>query len=141
MAAGGIPKPAFNAFKMLHELGEERFATDSEHALVTRRADGSFVIALWNYVSPGENGPPITIVLRLPQDAQTVRLQRLDESHGDVRGEYIRMGSPQYPTREQLEALRSGAALAAPEKLSIVNDQVSVTLPANGLATAEVLFH
>jgi hypothetical protein len=25
--------------------------------------------------------------------------------------------------------------------LSIVNDQVSVTLPANGLATAEVLFH
>jgi xylan 1,4-beta-xylosidase len=141
MAAGGIPKPAFNAFKMLHELGEERFATDSEHALITRRADGSFVIALWNYVSPGENGPPITIVLRLPQDAQTVRLQRLDESHGDVRREYIRMGSPQYPTREQLEALRSGAALAAPEKLSIVNDQVSVTLPANGLATAEVLFH
>jgi xylan 1,4-beta-xylosidase len=141
MAAGGIPKPAFNAFKMLHELGEERFATDSEHALITRRPDGSFVIALWNYVSPGENGSPITIVLRMPQDARTVRLLRLDESHGDVRGEYIRMGSPQYPTRDQLEALRSGAALAAPDELSVVNDQVSITLPANGLATVEVLFH
>ena len=139
MAAGGIPKPAFNAFKMLHELGEERFATDSEHALVTRRTDGAFVIALWNYVFPGDNASPITIALRLPQDARTVRLQRLDESHGDVRGEYIRMGSPQYPTRGQLEALRSDAALAAPEELSIVNDQVSITLPANGLATVEVL--
>jgi len=139
MAAGGIPKPAFNAFKMLHELGDERFATDSEHALITRRADGSFVIALWNYVSPGEHAPPITIALRLPQGARTVRLQRLDASHGDVRGEYIRMGSPQYPTRDQLEALRSDAALAAPEELSIVNNQVSITLPANGLATAEVL--
>jgi xylan 1,4-beta-xylosidase len=140
MAAGGIAKPAFNAFKMLHELGEERFATDSEHALITRRPDGTFVIALWNYVSPGENGAPITIALRLPQGARTVRLQRLDESHGDVRGEYARLGSPQYPTRDQLEALRSGAALAAPEDLSIVNDQVSITLPANGLATVEVLF-
>jgi xylan 1,4-beta-xylosidase len=139
IAAGGIPKPAFNAFKLLHELGEERFATDSEHALVTRRANGSFVIALWNDVSPGKSAAPLTIALRLPQGARTVRLRRLDETHGDVRGEYARMGSPQYPTRDQLEALQSGSALAAPEDLSIVNDRVSITLPPNGLATVEVL--
>jgi xylan 1,4-beta-xylosidase len=138
VAAGGIPKPAFNAFAMLHELGEERFAADSEHALITRRADGSFVIALWNYVSPRENGPPITIALRLPQGARTVRLRRLDAAHGDVRGEYARMGSPQFPTRDQLEVLRSGAAPTAPEELSIVNNRVSITLPPNGLATVEV---
>ena len=139
IAAGGIPKPAFNAFKLLHELGEERFATDSEHALVTRRTDGSFVIALWNYISPGKSGPPLTIALRLPPGARTVRLRRLDETHGDVRGEYARMGSPPYPTRDQLEALQLGAALAAPEDLSIVNDRVSITLPPNGLATVQVL--
>ena len=139
VAAGGIPKPAFNAFKLLHELGEERFATDSEHALVTRRTDGSFVIALWNYISPGKSGPPLTIALRLPPGARTVRLRRLDETHGDVRGEYARMGSPPYPTRDQLEALQLGAALAAPEDLSIVNDRVSITLPPNGLATVQVL--
>jgi xylan 1,4-beta-xylosidase len=139
IAAGGIPKPAFNAFKLLHELGEERFDTDSEHALVTRRTDGSFVVAMWNYVSPGENAVPITIALRLPQGAQTVRLRRLDASHGDVGVEYAQMGSPQYPTRNQLEALRLASVLAAPEELSIVNDRVSITLPPNGLATAEVL--
>jgi xylan 1,4-beta-xylosidase len=139
IAAGGIPKPAFNAFAMLHELGEERFDTDSEHALVTRRMDGSFVIALWNYISPGEEGPALTIVLRLPQGARTVRLLRLDEKHGDVRAEYAQMGSPQYPTRSQLGALRSGSALAAPEELTIVNGRVSITVPPNGLATAEVL--
>jgi xylan 1,4-beta-xylosidase len=120
-------------------LGEERFATDSEHALITRRTDGSFIIALWNYVSPGKSAPPINIALRLPQGARTVRLRRLDETHGDVRGEYARMGSPQYPTRDQLAALGSGAALAAPEELSIVDDRVSITLPPNGLATVEVL--
>jgi xylan 1,4-beta-xylosidase len=141
LAAGGIPKPAFNAFKMLHELGEERFDTDSEHALITRRADGSFVIALWNYVSPGVAGPPITITiaLRLPQAVRTVRLRRLDAAHGDVRGEYAQMGSPSYPTRNQLEALKLSAALPAAEELSIVNDRVSITLPPNGLATVEIL--
>jgi hypothetical protein len=49
------------------------------------------------------------------------------------------MGSPQYPTRDQLDALRLGAALALAEELPIVNDRVSITLPPNGLATAEVL--
>jgi xylan 1,4-beta-xylosidase len=96
------------------------------------------VIALWNYVSPGAEGAPITLALRFPDGARTIRLQRLDASHGDVRGEYAQMGSPQYPTREQLEALRSSSALGAPEELSIVNHQVSITLPPNGLATAEV---
>jgi xylan 1,4-beta-xylosidase len=139
VSAGGIPKPAFNAFKLLHALGEERFDTDSEHALVTRRTDGSFVVALWNYVSPGENGAPITIALRLPQGARTVRLRRLDASHGDAALEYAQMGSPQYPTRNQLEALRLGSELAPPEERSVVNDRVSITLPPNGLATAEVL--
>lgn len=141
IAAGGIAKPAFNAFKMLHQLGDERFETDSEHALVTRRADGTFVVAMWNYVSPGENGAPITLALRLPSGAQSVRLSRLDATHGDVHGAYTQMGSPPYPTHGQLELLRSAAVLATPEQLSIVNDQVSITLPPNGLATAEVLVH
>ena len=140
IAAGGIPKPAFNAFKLLHELGEERFATDSEHALITRRTDGTFVIALWNYVSPGKSGAPLTIALRLPPGARTVRLGRLDETHGDVHAEYVRLGSPPYPTRDQIKALESGSALPPPEELSIVNDRVSIALPPNGLATVQVLF-
>ena len=60
IAAGGIPKPVFNAFKILHGLGTERYDAASEHALVTRGADGSFVIALWNYAPPGGSGAPIT---------------------------------------------------------------------------------
>jgi xylan 1,4-beta-xylosidase len=138
IAAGGIPKPAFNAFNMLHQLGEERFASDSEHALITRRTDGSFVIALWNYVLPGETGPPIRIALRLPQGSRSVRVRRLDATHGDVRSIYTEMGAPQYPTRDQLEALRAASVLAAPEELFIANDRVSVTLPPNGLATVEI---
>jgi xylan 1,4-beta-xylosidase len=141
IAVGGIPKPAFNAFKMLHELGEERFDTGSERALITRRKDGTFVIALWNYVSPGKDGPPITMMLHLPPEARTARLQRLDSSHGDVHRAYAQMGSPQYPTPDQLQTLRSASILPAPEELPIMNDRVSITIPPSGLATVEVLVH
>ena len=140
IAAGGIPKPAFNAFKMLHKLGVERLDVDSDHVLVTRRTDGSLVIALWNYVLPGQNALPTTIALRLPQGARTARVIRLDADHGDVGGAYARMGSPQYPTPPQLDALIKASALTAPEELAITNEGVSVTLPPNGLATVEVLF-
>jgi xylan 1,4-beta-xylosidase len=63
---------------------------------------------------------------------------RLDADHGDAGGAYARMGSPQYPTRSQLDELIKASALTAPEDLAIMNDRVSVTLPPNGLATLEV---
>ncbi|MDP9008789.1 MAG: glycosyl hydrolase family 39 [Pseudomonadota bacterium] len=138
IAAGGVPKPAFNAFKMLHQLGVERLDADSDHALVTQRADGTLVIALWNYAPPGENGVPTTISLRLPHAAVSARLLRLDADHGDAGGEYARMGSPQYPTAAQLHALTEASALPASEDLAIENERVSVSLPPNGLATVEV---
>jgi len=139
IAAGGIPKPVFNAFKILHGLGTERYEVDSEHALVTRRADGTFVIALWNYVAPGRTGAPSTISLRLRDvAARSARVLRLDAEHGDVSGAYQRMGSPAYPTPEQLEQLVKASALPAPEELPIVDQRLSITLPAQGLATIEV---
>jgi len=139
LAAGGIPKPVFNAFKILHALGTERYDAESQHALVTQRADGSIVIALWNYVPPGGGGAPITISLRLPQiAARSARVLRLDAEHGDVSGAYRRMGSPIYPTTAQLQQLLEAAALPAPEEMPIVDERLSVTLPASGLATVEV---
>jgi xylan 1,4-beta-xylosidase len=139
IAAGGIPKPAFNAFKMLHGLGTERYDVDSEHALVTRRTDGSFVIALWNYVPPRGSGTPITLTLQLRHvAAHAARVQRLDAENGDVNGAYRRMGSPIYPTPMQLKQLLKASVLPAPQEVPIVDDRLAITLPPFGLATVEI---
>lgn len=45
IAEDNIPKPAFNAFSLLHRLGDQRLAVSSDNILVTKRADGSLVIA------------------------------------------------------------------------------------------------
>src|SRR5580704_15100716 len=56
MAEGNLPKPAFNAFKLLHMLGTQRIANDSASALVTKRPDGTIVMAVWNLCLPEESG-------------------------------------------------------------------------------------
>ena len=139
IAAGGIPKPVFNAFKILHGLGTERYDAASEHALVTRRVDGTFVIALWNYAPPGEVGAPITLSLQLHGlAARSAWVRRLDAENGDVSGAYRRMGSPIYPTPVQIGQLLRASTLSAPQEVPIIDERVSTTLPASGLATIEV---
>ncbi|HEX3603209.1 MAG TPA: hypothetical protein VHU43_03900 [Steroidobacteraceae bacterium] len=139
IAAGGIPKPAFNAFKMLHGLGEERLDADSEHALVTRRTDGTLVIALWNYVAPGVAGTSSEMVLRLPGlSARSAKITRLDADHGDVHSEYARLGSPLNPSRAQLDLLARAAVLPASSNAPIPEQRLSITLPPNGLDIVEI---
>jgi xylan 1,4-beta-xylosidase len=58
IAAGDIPKPSYNAFKLLHRLGDERISVNSNSVLVTRQKDGSLVVAAWNLVPPDQTGAP-----------------------------------------------------------------------------------
>ncbi len=56
IAEGGVPKPAFNAFAMLHRLGEQRSQPGLANALVTKRSDGTLAIAVWNYAAAEVTG-------------------------------------------------------------------------------------
>ena len=140
IAAGGIPKPAFNAFKLLHQLGDQRIALDSESALLTRRDDGTLVLAVWNYASPGELGSPKTVTLQLKNaKARRASISRVDGDHGDFHAAYEKMGSPRYPTQAQIEDLRRAANLPASGRSSKLKDnQLTLTLPAHGLAVIEL---
>src|SRR6202044_3077172 len=83
IAEDNIPKPAFNAFKLLHKLGDERIQLDSDSALLTRTKDGGLVVALWNYFPPGEAGAAKTITLQLKNlTAKHVDVSRLDAGRG-----------------------------------------------------------
>ena len=56
IAEGHVPKAAFNAFALLHRLGNRRLAAGSDSALATRGPDGSLAIAVWNYADPEDPG-------------------------------------------------------------------------------------
>jgi xylan 1,4-beta-xylosidase len=139
IAAYGIPKPAYNAFKLLHKLGDQRIALDSDSALLTRRGDGTWVLAVWNYAPPEQAGLPRTLTLRFQNTKpQLATLSRLDSEHGDFHSAYEKMGSPRYPTQTQIQELRRVTELPDPQIVKLQNDELNVTLPAHGLALIEV---
>jgi xylan 1,4-beta-xylosidase len=139
LAEDGIPKPAFAAFELLHHLGEERLAVDSDAALVTRRKDGSLVIAVWNYAPPGKSVETKTVTLRFKgATVQQASISRVDREHGDVQAAYERMGAPSFPTDAQIAALRKAAELPAAEVRDLRDGELTVTLPSQGLAVIEV---
>ena len=139
IAAGGIPKPAFNAFKLLHELGERRIETNSDSAVITRRNDGTFVIAAWNYSPPGVSGASKNVTLRFENLAPgQASIAVVDPEHGDSHTAYERMGSPRYPTQSQIRELRQAAELPPPATRQINGKQLTFDLPAHGLAVVEL---
>jgi xylan 1,4-beta-xylosidase len=139
VAENGIAKPAFNAFQLLHRLGDQRIHLDSDFALLTRRQDGTLVLALWNYASPEQAGSPKTVTVRLKgTNATQAFITRVDRDHGDFHSAYEKMGAPRYPTKSQIEELRKAAELPAPEVRQMQNGELTLTLPGHGLAVIEL---
>lgn len=140
VAEDGIPKPAFDDFMLLHELGDERLPAPKDEALVTRRKDGTLVIALWNLVEPGADGSEKTAELELKGIGGHSRatIRRVDASHGDTLDAWKKMGSPQFPTRQQVEELKKDAEIGAPEAVPVRGNRLSVKLPPMGLALVEI---
>jgi len=138
IAADDIPKPAFNAFLLLHRLGEQRLAVSSDDVLVTKRADGSLVIAAWNLTGVGEKGTSKQIELQFKNSgSNTVYVDRVDADHGDIHKTYQEMGSPRYPTVAQIEILRSAAKLPAAEIQHLSGGSLPLTIPPQGLVVIE----
>jgi len=142
IASGRIKKPSFYDFSILHTLGEERLANPADNVLVTRRKDGTLVVAAWNLVDMDQlaKGAPIKIQLAFKgiDPGARVFIQRVDETHGNPFPAYRAMGSPKYPTQEQIAALNKASALAAPEQRTLDKSILHLTLPVNGLAVVEV---
>ena len=150
IAADRIDKPAFNAFTLLHKLGDQRLVLNSDSALVTRRDNGTVVLALWNYAPPvgdkatytrGEpGGAPkhFSIDVRHLAAGAHATLWRLDETHGNAVASFDKMGRPDFPSREQIAQLREAGKLSAPEQVDVSNGKFEVTIPPQGLVVVEL---
>lgn len=134
-AMGGINKPAFYDFALLHKLGTERIANASRNAIVTRLPDGSLEIALWNLVDPRDEPRSKRITLHVSGLAQNapVTIERVDAAHGNVMPFYAAMGSPVSPTPNQVEQLNRSTALGEPEKATLLVGELELDLGANAL--------
>jgi xylan 1,4-beta-xylosidase len=143
-AKGGINKPSYYGFALLHELGDQRLANSSNNVIVTKRTDGTLVIAVWNLVDlVGANQTKkeeikMKIEFNNVSPNAEVSIQRVDDEHGNVLPKYVVMGSPLDPTETQVEQLNRETALGQPERTTLNHARLEVTLEANALAILRV---
>ena len=141
IAEDGLPKPSFNAFKILHGLGNTRIDNDSQSALVTKRADGTIIMAVWNLYLPGTSGEAKHVVIdfRGAKKFHRAVVSRVDSTHGSLLAAYEGMGKPAFPTQAQIQALRNAANLPPAEQMRLHQGELTLDVPAQGLAVIE--FH
>lgn len=148
----GVVRPAFNTFKLMHRLGDRRLAATGP-ALASRKGRGAAAL-VWNLADvpqaagiPGANserkvnGQPkrLHVTFRGAKAGQGVKVSYVDQQRGSPYPAWRALGSPQYPTLEQLAKIRPAAELAPPEvrKLGAGGD-LTLDLPPEGLALIEL---
>ena len=145
-AEGGINKPSYYDFALLHKLGDRRIANDADDILVTRRADGSLAIAVWNIVDPSvpASSPlrsaerDVTLAFKGVPASAAVTVERVDETHGNPLPLYRKMGSPQYPTPAQVEQMNRASVLPPPTPEHLRDGKLKLGLGENALVLVTV---
>lgn len=141
LGPGGIRKPGFTAFALLHRLGTSRLPAAGQQVLATRNPNGSLAVALWNLVPPDRAGTTRHVRLALqgvPRGAQA-EVTLINSAHGNALAAWRAMGSPPYPTRAQIDAMNRAAALPAPRRLAWPGKgALEFALEPNALALVEV---
>jgi xylan 1,4-beta-xylosidase len=140
-AKGGINKPSYYDFALLHRLGEQRLKNENPNVIVTKRKDARLVIAVWNYVEPGQRGQARSYRLifeHMGLEAAEIGENRVDEEHGNTLAAYRGMGSPRYPTEEQVRRLNAMTALGTPETVRLSGRSLDLELGPNALVLLEV---
>ena len=122
----GVKKPAYRLLQILHELGERRVpmalsglpATVGGVA-VTGSERGGVDILFYNHaLATGDGSAPkpaqpatfTVTVSGLPAGSQA-RIRLIDADHANPYREWAEMGSPQYPTRQQLREIAAASEL------------------------------
>jgi xylan 1,4-beta-xylosidase len=142
LAEDSIPKPVFNAFALLHRLGDVRVADDSPSVVVTRKNDKGIVLAVWGKIVAPEEAPSgsDTVTLRFKGLAgkRSAKVTIIDDQHGSPLPAYEKMGSPRFPTQAQIKELRVAAALPAAVTMPISGDALKLQLRGHALALVEI---
>ncbi|MHC4789758.1 MAG: GH39 family glycosyl hydrolase, partial [Planctomycetota bacterium] len=136
-----VEKPAYQAFRFLHEAGNERLPVTGEggatEAMAVTRGPATHVL-LWNYDAPGSGIETARVELAVTGADRPLRatLERVDADHANPKAAWDGMGRPHYPAPAQVEQLKDAAAIA-PEELNVSGQAeqcVELSLPPYGVA-------
>ncbi len=121
----GIVKPSYHAYRMLHQLGDEKLFKN-DHLFVSRKSGNGKIVALaYNYPEEFYEAVPSSIKKIAKYEAGSTRqldlkiadlkpgtmfkIEVLDKDHGNIYDYWEAMGKPEPPTREQVKIMKQVA--------------------------------
>jgi len=169
LSTNGIDLPVLNVFRMLAKMDGNRVAVESssaeplgfvEKSGVRAAPDVSSIATIsgnrmevltWNYHDDDLPGPAADVdftLSNLPAGASVAQVMefRIDPTHSNAYTAWVRMGSPQPPTKEQYAALQSAGKLQTMGELrSMAIDRghlsLEIHLPRQGVSLLVLTFN
>jgi xylan 1,4-beta-xylosidase len=142
----GVPKPAYQAFALLHRLGDTLLRVEGQHPTVDAwavRAPGQVMVLLTNHQLPRRPIDSVEVRLRLTGlwRPRAATVERIDETHANAKRAWLEMGWPEYPDADAVDRLHEAARLrveALPCRYDEGQAEVAVTLPPHAVAAITV---
>jgi xylan 1,4-beta-xylosidase len=169
LATDGVDLPVLNVFRLFSHLGAERIAASSSGelpldtiladgvrgapdvgVLATRTENGRVDILLWHYHDDDVPGPVADVHLAVsgltPGMDWEARIWRVDRHSGDAFTAWQAMGSPEKPTKLEVERLVSASRMTVQHirlHSGLPNGNVSLDrrLPSQGVELIELDQH
>ena len=155
----GIRKPNYRLFELLHETGDQRLKVDvdsgsasTDHSSVgcsssaealAVAGDHSLTVLVYNHDTPSASIKEEEVHLRLKGigTRRPARLVRIDPQHANPKKKWQALGSPEYPTKDELAQIARASALVA----SVIRPEVGeegctfrLKIPPHGVAAVVV---
>lgn len=110
----GIPKPAFRAFELLHDIGTQQSLVDGLHETVdcsVIRDESSVTVLLTNHTTPGhsiETEQCEIWLSNIPEPSQ-IHIRRIDADHANPKRLWEEMGQPEYLNEREVQQLEKAS--------------------------------
>ncbi|WP_299780744.1 hypothetical protein [uncultured Formosa sp.] len=121
----GLVKPSYHAYRMLHQLGDEKLFKNDYLFVSKKSTDGKVVALAYNYpedhykavpssikkIEKYENGKPRQLDFSISdlKPGTMFKIEVLDSNSGNIYKYWESMGKPEPPTREQIKVMKQYA--------------------------------
>jgi xylan 1,4-beta-xylosidase len=139
----GIAKPTYRVFQLLHRLGNERIqvtrGAESTVEMLAVRGESGLTLLAYNHDVPGAKiaEEEVVIAIRGLAPVRPIALARIDAHHANPKQAWIDLGSPEYPTQQELARIEQASDTGHDElraQNSAEGCTVRFSLPAHGVA-------
>jgi xylan 1,4-beta-xylosidase len=128
----GIPKPAYRAFQLLHDLGNEKLLVDGLHrtvdAWVIKKDIHTLTVLLVNHALPKHSikSEKVKVELLNVNKRCSATVLWIDDSHANPKKLWLKNGKPEYLSTSEVEHLIQSSELKKENlKCKFANSKIS----------------